>query len=189
MSIMFNWWTGCLFYVIVVESARLYRLTASAASVELFDLESYQPLVRQGLINVLLVVGMLSLESLLVVESRYGPMLPGAWITGMVFSWIVLMLPLRGIRRLAGLAKVGELQWCTTTLRQARDELKSGEEARRPLGEIVAYRSVIENTRNWPFENTTLLRFAIYLLIPLGSWLGGALVERGIDLVLSGDAL
>jgi len=32
---------------------------------------------------------------------------------------------------------------------------------------------------------TTLARFSLYLLIPLGSWLGGALVERGVDFFLS----
>jgi len=44
---------------------------------------------------------------------------------------------------------------------------------------------MIENQRNWPFENSILVRFALYLLIPLGSWLGGAFVERGLDLILS----
>ena len=44
---------------------------------------------------------------------------------------------------------------------------------------------MIEDLRNWPFESSTLIRFTLYLLIPLGSWLGGAFVERGLDLILS----
>jgi hypothetical protein len=35
-----------------------------------------------------------------------------------------------------------------------------------------------------PFDTPTLVRFALFLLIPLGSWLGGAVVERVVDLVL-----
>ena len=53
------------------------------------------------------------------------------------------------------------------------------------IAEIIAYKSVIENIRNWPFDNPTLTRFALYLLIPLVSWFGGAFVERGLDLFLS----
>jgi hypothetical protein len=36
----------------------------------------------------------------------------------------------------------------------------------------------------WRFDTPTLVRFALFLLIPLGSWLGGAVVERVVDLVL-----
>ena len=40
--------------------------------------------------------------------------------------------------------------------------------------------------RNWPFDNPTLVRFALYLLIPLASWTRGAMVELGLDRLLSG---
>ena len=36
----------------------------------------------------------------------------------------------------------------------------------------------------WPFAAATLRRFGIVLLLPLISWLGGALVERVVDAVL-----
>jgi hypothetical protein len=62
--------------------------------------------------------------------------------------------------------------------------LKSGAGGHHSIAEIIAYRSMIENIRNWPFDNPTIIRFALYLFIPLGSWLGGALVERGLDLLL-----
>jgi len=38
--------------------------------------------------------------------------------------------------------------------------------------------------REWPFDASTLVRFGLYLLIPLGSWAGGAFVERVIDALL-----
>ena len=38
--------------------------------------------------------------------------------------------------------------------------------------------------REWPFDASTLARFGLYLLIPLGSWAGGALVERLINAIL-----
>jgi hypothetical protein len=180
-----TWWMGCLFYVTVVESARLSRLSDAITSLDLLDLIPCQPLIRQGLINALLVIGMASVASLFVVEARYGPMLVGAWIGGVIFAWIALMVPLRGIRRKIRIAKNQELDWCRQTLKTARDELKSGAAEQQSIAEIIAYRTIIENIRNWPFDNPTLVRFALYLLIPLGSWVGGAFVERGLDLFLS----
>ncbi len=96
-----------------------------------------------------------------------------------------MMLPLRGIRRKIKVAKNQELNWCSQTLKVARDELKSSAGQQQSISEIMAYRTMIENIRNWPFDNPTLVRFALYIMIPLGSWLGGAFVERGLDLFLS----
>jgi hypothetical protein len=184
LSLFFNWWTGCFAYVMVMESTRLSRLSSAIKAVDLLDLQPYQPLIRQGLTNALLMIGLVSVTSLLVVESRYAAMLVSAWITCTLFAWMGLILPLRGIRSKVRAAREAELRWCTQTLMAARDGLKSGNGEQKSIAEVLAYKSIIENVRNWPFDNPTLVRFGIYLLIPLGSWLGGAFVERGLDLFL-----
>ena len=91
------------------------------------------------------------------------------------------MLPLRGIRRKFRQEKERELDWCRQALRTSRAQLKSGLEHQPGIAEIMAYKNMIEDIRNWPFDNPSLTRFALYLLIPLGSIFGGALVERGLD--------
>ena len=123
--------------------------------------------------------------SLLAVESRYWPLLVIFWIAFIAIAWLGLMLPLRSIRKKIQAAKEQELDWCRQRLQIARDALKSNAESQQPIAEIMAYRNLVGNIRNWPFDNPTLVRFTLYLLIPLGSWLGGALVERGLDLFLS----
>jgi len=183
-TVFMIWWMACLSYTMVVESRRLSDLTSDVDDVDLFDLHLYRPLIRQGLTNALLVLGFAGLLSLLLIEDRYIPLLVGAWISFVVFAWIVLMLPLRGIRRKIRLAKEQELDWCRQTLKIRREELKSGVDAGRSISEIIAYSTMVEDIRNWPFDNPTLARFMLYLLIPLGSWLGGAFVERGLDLFL-----
>lgn len=102
-----------------------------------------------------------------------------------VLVLIVLMLPLQGIRMKIRLAKDRELDWCRVKLQESRAQLKTGSGGGLPLAEVLAYRTLVEDIRNWPFDNPTLTRFMLYLLIPLGSWLGGAFVERGVDLFLS----
>ena len=70
-------------------------------------------------------------------------------------------------------------------LKAARDDLRAGAGGQHSIAELVAYRTTVESVKNWPFDNPTLVRFSLYLLIPLGSWLGGAFVERGVDYFLS----
>jgi hypothetical protein len=184
-TVFFVWWAGCFCYVVVVESARLSSMSGDIESMDLLDMRPYQPLVRQGLTNALLVIGMVSVLSLLAVESRYVPVLVGFWIVFIVLAWIGMMLPLRGIRKKMRVAKSQELDWCRQSLRNSRDALKSGTGEKSSVADIMAYRTMIETMRTWPFDSPTLVRFALYLMIPLGSWLGGAFVERGLDLVLS----
>ena len=184
-TVLITWWTGCLCYVIVAESARLSRLSDGIESIDLLDLLPYQPLIRQGLINALLVIGWVSIMSLLGVESRYSLMIAVLWIIFVGLARMGMMLPLSGIRKKIRAAKDRELDWCRQTLKIARDEMKSGAGEQQSIAEIVAYRSVIEEIRNWPFDSPTMVRFTLYIMIPLGSWLGGAFVERGLDLFLS----
>ena len=184
-TLVFVWLIGCFCYVTVVESVRLSRISARFKPLDLLDLEPYQPLIRQGLTNALLVIGVVSVLSLLAVEARYLPMLLIFWVAFIVIAWLGLMLPLRSIRRQIRAAKDRELDWCRQQLQAARDALKSGQDQQHAIAELMAYHSLVDGIRNWPFDNSTLVRFALYLLIPLGSWLGGAFVERGLDLFLS----
>lgn len=184
-TVFFVWWIGCFNYVIVVESARLSRMSDNIEELDLLDMQPYQPLIRQGLTNALLVIGLVSVISLLGVESRYWPTLVGFWIVFIVLAWIGLMLPLRAIRKKFRFTKNQELDWCKQSLKASRDALKSVSREGRSIADTLAYQTVIDELRNWPFDNSTLIRFTLYLLIPLGSWLGGAFVERGLDFILS----
>jgi len=46
------------------------------------------------------------------------------------------------------------------------------------LSNLLAYRALLAGVRTWPFDLSTWVRFAVYVMLGLGSWLGGALVER-----------
>lgn len=42
----------------------------------------------------------------------------------------------------------------------------------------------VEAVREWPFDAPAVLRFVLYLLIPVAGWIGGALMERLLDAAL-----
>ena len=56
--------------------------------------------------------------------------------------------------------------------------VRNASEAGGQLPGLLAYVNQIESVREWPFDAPTLTRFFLYVAIPLGSWVGGALVER-----------
>lgn len=178
----FSIWTGCFMYALLVDSARLSRLSETIRSLDLLDLRPYEPLIRLGLINALLVIGIAAVLSFFLLEPGFVGFITSTTVVFALWAWIGLMLPLRGIRKQISQAKRTELDWCRQALQTARGELKAGADTQLSLVEIGAYKAQIESTRNWPFENPTLIRFALYLLIPLGSMFGGAFVEKGLEM-------
>ena len=67
-------------------------------------------------------------------------------------------------------------------IRLARD--RSAAPGSPALANTAAYYQLIESAREWPIDAANLLRFFGYLLLGLGSWLGGAVVERLLDTAL-----
>jgi hypothetical protein len=97
----------------------------------------------------------------------------------------VLVLSVRGLTDRIREAKRVELAKIATRLEQARDAALAGDPERRgQLSDLLAYRSYIESIRESPIDSPTLVRFAVYLLIPLGSWSASAIVERIVDTML-----
>ena len=93
--------------------------------------------------------------------------------------------PVLGIRQQILLAKNKELHWCDENIANARDQFKHTHESeqRKPpqLDELLVYRQYINELSEWPFDVSTVLRLILFSMIPLGSWLGGAMVERTVD--------
>ncbi|HIG43268.1 MAG: hypothetical protein ABGY96_26930 [bacterium] len=71
MGPIFSGWISCLLVALAIESKRLSWLSNSVGSIDLLDLRPYRPLIRLGLTNVLLVVGLASILSLFLLEPGF----------------------------------------------------------------------------------------------------------------------
>jgi len=101
------------------------------------------------------------------------------------FGLMFLLTPAREVRSLIRDVKREELARLEPLLRQARDDALTGDASTQGrLTDLLAYKTQVESTPEWPFDSSTLLRFGLYLLIPVASMVGGALVERVVDMVL-----
>jgi hypothetical protein len=183
LGVFLAYWIFRLSALLVVESLRWSDLATALRRIDLLDTASATPFARQGLTHVLLFVGIVSFFALFLVNVRYLPMVLSVLSPTVVIAAVALWLPLRGIHHRIVDAKHLELDWCHARMREERTRLEAGAEGRR-LEALLAWEARIAAVREWPLDAGTFTRFGLYLLLPLGSWAGGALVERLIDAAL-----
>ena len=112
------------------------------------------------------------------------------WVVLLLFAinigggFMFLLAPARKIRSLIREVKREELARLEPLLRQARDDALTGDTTQGRLTDLLSYKTQIKSTPEWSFDSSTLFRFGLYLLIPVGSMIGGALVERVVDMML-----
>lgn len=187
------WWGGRFVFAARAESLRLSRAGRELLEIDLLDASATAPLVRHGLRSALLAVGLLTLVSLLLYDREAAPGFATALVVLLSLTLLLaaslLLLPLRGARDAIARAKRDELAWCNAEIRRLRDAVTQSERAgggseRGGLADLIAYKRHVAEVREWPIDNPTLRRFALTLVLPLGGWLGGALVERVVDRLL-----
>lgn len=135
------------------------------------------PWVLTGTIVLLLLLGQRSSE-------LFWPLIAGLVASAtIVFAW-----PMWRVHRLIDQAKKTELSRLRREIVEARAAFEKpgveGERAAPRLSALLALEERVEKAREWPLDMPTAFRFALYLALPLGSWLGGAVVERILGLVM-----
>jgi hypothetical protein len=186
MSPVLGYWFARLAFAVLSESVRLSALAGRLLPLDLFDLQPLTPFTRQGLTHALVVVGFSSIQSLFLMESGYGLTLSIMWVLTAGVAITGFLVPVNGVRKRIRDAKGAWLERCREDLRGAQASLDAsgGDEELARVANLLALRQHLLEIREWPFDASTLRRLALYLLIPLVSWSGGALVERLIDAAL-----
>lgn len=103
----------------------------------------------------------------------------------MAFATFVFATPMWRVHILIDKAKNLELKRLRSEIATKRlifIEHENVEVAAR-LTALLALEEHLERVREWPLDIGTIVRFCLYFTLPLGSWLGGALVERALNLV------
>ena len=175
-----------------VRATRCFAaLSRELVSVDLLDVRALAPIARRGHRSVLTWALYSSIVSLFWLGGNTAARSNGLLLVLILgFATSAYFVPLVGIRKRIRAAKHAELE-------RLRDEIRSertvavaaaipGAEQSPRLGNLITYYQLIEHTRDWPIDATNLLRIVLYLILGLGSWLGGALVERLLDGLLGG---
>jgi hypothetical protein len=183
ITMILSWWLG---YAIVSVSVRLSRIAKSLAAIDLLDLSPLAPFTQQGLTNALLMIGLLSIWSLMMIETGFGQLMlviGGATLAGTAFA---LLAPVYGVHLRICQSKEQALGWVNTELAAEHPTFltpRAGQESGR-MADLVAYRGMIESVPEWPFTLSTYSRIALYVLLPVVTWGIGLAAEEILGRVL-----
>ena len=158
-----------LAYAITAVSLRMSRIAQRLSRIDLLDLAPLAPFAQQGLTNALLLVGVLSVASLMMLETGFMMLMLVIGSSTLVFAVLALFAPVFGVRKRVREAKQQELAWINAQIADLRAAFSRAQSDRKSgdLADMVAYRALIENVPDWPFTGSTYVRLLVYALIPL----------------------
>jgi hypothetical protein len=165
------------------------EVTVDEIEIDLLELEPLNAFGRIGLRFALLwILGVtIAAPLLLGPELRLRALLGASVFVG-VIATVALLIPVLGIRRRVRSTKQGELTQLAAAIAGDEAALSKTRIANRrgepSLADLIAYRGLVDSAREWPYDAPTISRFALYLLIPLASWVAAAFVERAVDALL-----
>ena len=159
----------------------LSRQAQAHASPDLLDPRPLVPLARCGTRMLLFWVLMISLNfPVIFVAAAVGAealrFLGFIVLLLLVLAGAALAIPTWGARQALRAAKGAERDRVREQIRHARE---GREDARLPG--LLAWEARIESASEWPIDASSLRLAGLYVLIPVLSWVGGALVERVVD--------
>lgn len=161
------------------------RFRIAPGEIDLLDMRRHLVEGRVGLRLALVWIVGISISSLLISDGNRLLLSVPLMVFSFAIAVVALVLPVRRLHLRIRDAKRHEMQAVRARLAETRDAVMRGDPgANGRLADLLAYADHLDDVREWPFDNRTLSRFVLYLLIPLGSWLGGALVERLVGRVL-----
>jgi hypothetical protein len=183
LILMFSTWLG---YAVVGVSLRMSRLAIRLRRIDLLDLSPLAPFTRFGLSNALLAIGVLSILSLMLIETGFGITMVVYGGPTLVIAALAFLAPVRGVHERIRLAKEEQLGRLNAAITSRGDAILSPQTDRQGgnLADLVAYRGLIESVPEWPFTSSTYARLALYLLIPLASWMIGVVAEEVVGRML-----
>lgn len=176
----------CVFW----RNALLFRrLGGEHIRIDLLDQSAVSPFGRIAVRNLLIFVGGLTLAPLqLLFRPDYLPQLLVGNLIVLPCGVALVLLPLWSVHARLVEAKREELDRVQAALRGDRSAMAGSPVAdeieRMDAANLLLYREVIANMREWPVDAAAVARFAGYVVIPLLAWVGAALVERWVDFIL-----
>lgn len=180
-----GWATSRTLYAAITEDRIFARLAESVRDLDLLDLSPLRPFARRGLRRALRWLLLASIAALTFADAGYFEP-PALVLLGIVgFALFSFLLPVAGARQRIRREKRRTLAVLRGWLAEERRRLHAGGPVERrgsgAIADLLAYERCITDVREWPIDTTTLVRFSLYLLLPLGSWLGSALVQHEVE--------
>jgi hypothetical protein len=183
--VLTGWVSGRAVATEIGAVTALARIGERCMRVDLLDLRPFEVFARAGQRSAFAWVLVSSLVSLFWLGPGAGT--ANALIVAGLLVGVSLAFfgGIQGAHRSIAAARREALRAVEARIARAGEALMSGA-AGTPdprLADLVAWHGYLERVREWPISAPTLARTALLAALAIGSWLGGALVERIVDRV------
>ena len=184
---MLQWLIGASASWILLSIALVFRwVGAHLPRIDLFQLEGLAPFQHLGLSLSLLLFGLFAIRFVLAARPGNVGYLAITSAVAMMLGTALLLLPLWGVHRRIAAEKQRELAAVRKSIADewARDR-PGPTNVSRDLLDLLEYKARVESVPDWPLDVPAVLRFSLYLTIPVLGWVGGAAMERLFDAVVA----
>jgi hypothetical protein len=185
-----NWWAvGFAMTLELMLAWRFSRLGDHLTTIDLLERARLAPFARRALRNVALWMVLAAFLSLLYAGADLaGALLPFGLLCLTTFAAAAFLLPLWGAHRRLAACKEVELSRVRAALLSTREAVLAPAAAKDQTGgrlaDLLAYEARVSEAREWPIDTSTVLRFAFYMTLGLGSWVGAGVVQHVIEKTL-----
>jgi hypothetical protein len=185
--VLVNAFVAALFARGVAMSARggenWARAIDQGLSIDLLRIDSLNVIGRQSARKSLIWFSVAGVILLLLVGHNGDALTLAVLLLAAVMGIWIFVRPMERVHRQIGAAKRAELDSIRHVIQAACTQAPHDPAAAAKLQGLLAYETRIESVREWPFDQTTAMRVAIYVFIPAIPWFGQAFAQRLIDTV------
>ncbi len=180
---------GFRLFATEIHMTRAYARLGEQVEVDLFDRSPALVFGRKGLRSVVVWVLTSTAISMFWVLDSAGQANVVFPISVLGVTIAALVSPTLGVRRNIARAKTRELEVVTRAIRRERDAMlrpggTDGSRRDGRLADLIQYEGFVRAIREWPFDLSIVSRSLLFIVLGCGSWLGGAVVERLLGLLL-----
>lgn len=171
----------------LVRNARLFSQLARIVPIDLLNTVPLMAFGRMAVSATLVMIGSLAALSLMWLGGANSPWaaLPGSILAGGAMLYL-LLVPITPLRSRINASKAVALQ----DVQHAIDAATPGDlkgvttESLSRLNPLLVLRTELQRVSEWPFDMHVLARFGLYLVIVPMTWVGAALIENLVDLLI-----
>jgi len=157
------------------------------ADIELLNLKRVMQFSQNALRGVLVLMLFIAILSLLAISMPFLNFDNEAFVILAVPGFTaaaIFLIPLYPLHRRIRTEKQRELERIRADIHRENVARIAGDEDWSTLAGLIVYKQEVERVSTWAFNTPTVLRFALYVTLGIGSWLGAAFVERWLGTVL-----
>ncbi len=183
---------GQAFVWMIVGLVLTYRLHTAwrfyekgkVVHINLYETSKYVPFARNGLDDVFGITILLVLATLQSLDAQFRlANYITAWIIAFPAAASLLILPMLSLQRRLLAHKKEFLEEMNRQVSDAARAVEPDSLTRIEL--LMQHRDRIQHTSAWPIDLSIASRLILYIVIPPLAWLGAAVVEVGIDRIMT----